>query len=528
MCDKKRDEKSHSETTCLMNKINDDIITHKIMPFFVLKEIFCVLILVFKRFGIIIPQVIHDKIYFSKEKYKLQEINNVSRFIKEICDWHPISNENCKWHPIKLNVNTVIYSNISFSKITVQNIKKLLNVKKRLHYNNCNFDEKYETLDFDILFNTRSLRISSRNDLNMSLLENFKNRNINDLCLLLSSFTSDIIDGVLDMKDLETLDLGKRDTTKNKPIINSNHITKISKLTKLKNLSISGFNFNSSNCDTHVFCSLKLIKLEIVKCIIREKDVLNLISPSLKTLVLFNLDITNDLIMHISHLKKQNVLNLTCLSISYCSKITNNSLEYLNDLNLSSLELCRTSIDDLSSLYIPGLSKLVFFGDNISEEKIQNVFDMPLTHLSIVGNWTVESKRSLKITTLKNISEKCRTIKELQLTGFDFDFDINDITNHLSGMNFDKLTMCVNPDETKNIDLDETKNIDLDETKNIDPVETKNIDPDGTKNIDPDGTKNIVADGTKNIDPKEFTKIDQLVRANVIKNHKSFMPYRCS
>jgi hypothetical protein len=453
MCDKKYDEKSDSKITYLMNKINDDIMIHKIMPFFVLKEIFCILILLCKRFGVIIPQVIHDEIRIG--------IND-------------------KWHLTKMNVNTAIFHGITITEVTVQNIKKLLSVRQKIEFVHCKIDKKYDP--DDLLSDAYSLKISDSDDLVVSLMEKLKFTNINVLSITSCSFTSDMIDCILDMKELKTLDLQKSINAKNVPMINNDHIIKMSKMTNLKVLSISGLKFNSGNCDTHVLRSLRLNKLIVHHCTISEMDVLNLISPSLKKLKLYCLDITDDLIMHISDLKKRDVLNLTHLFVHSCPKITNKSIEYLNDLNLSSLRIHYTGIDDLSSLYIPNLSVLdfVFDFDNFTEEKFQNVFEMPLTHLRIFKIFwhfkkrSKESKGPTTSTTLKNISEKCRTLKELDLRGIDLDIDVDDVIEHLSGMNFDKLSL--------HNDL-----------------------------------------GIENGFSEELIKIDQLVRANVIKNHKSFV-----
>jgi hypothetical protein len=453
MCDQKYDEKSVSEfadisgPTCLIDKINDDVVTDIIMPFFQLTEIFCILALVCKKFEEIIPQVTHNKIRIGK-KYK--------------------------WHLIKLNVNTVKFYDMSVYKTTVQNIGKLLNVKEALEFHDCIFNEEYDSSELDILSNVRSLRISECDHFDMPFMKNLKYSKIQKLNIDSNYFTSEIIDCVLDMKELETLTIGLPIYAENQLMLDDNHIVKMSKMTKLKNLRISGFDF--SNCDTHALRSLRLNKLRVDCCISSEKIVFNLISPSLEELELFDLDITNDLIMHMSHLEKQNLLKLTHLLIHCCPGITNKSLEYLNDLNLSSLKLYHNNIDDLSSLHIPRLSGLMFHSDSdqISEEKFQNLFDMPLKHLEIfkkVKKLSDKSKDVIRSTTLKNISEKCRTLKKLSLHGINI--DINDVIEHLSGMNFDRLSL--------HNDL-----------------------------------------GMKYESPERFAKIDQLVRANVIKNHKSF------
>lgn len=414
------DSKTTKQTACLMNVINDAILIYKILPYFGAKENLCTVAFLNKKINALIPLVTHNKLLIKNDKIPTT----------------------------KVNANVVEFSKITFSDEIIQKIRKRINIKEEVIYSCCDFKNKIEIID--IKPSITKLSMTMCNDLNTLAMENLKFTNIRDIFVTQNHFTSEKLDCVFNMKKLESLGLLSHDHRNFKAIINGDHITKLSQLLRLKKLRIAQFQFNTDNCDTRILGSLQLDELAIMACTIKEKDVLNLIASSLKKLNLCAIDITDDFIMFLSNLKKNSTFNLEQLSISYCPKITNESLEYLNDLNLLSLTIEKTSIDDLSSLHIPSLLKLDFRSNKFCEANFVNIFDMPFRHLTI-GRYREyiydASEFVVTSTVLKKISEKCRSLKELHLCGIGAGFD--DVIKYLSGMNFDKLSLHDTPEMAK-------------------------------------------------------------------------------
>lgn len=170
--------------------------------------------------------------------------------------------------------------------------------------------------------------------------------------------------------------------------IKNDLIKKISCLHSLQELGINYFDFEETLIDISYLNKLNLTKLNFNDSNFEDAQITNIVMPSLTCLSLVNTKITNEFVKNLNILNKQKVVNITELDISG-TNITSKCFNDLSKINLTKLCIDYCSlIENFNDLYIPSLTYLSLSGAifgyvKLCDDKIMNIFKMPLNTLYI-------------------------------------------------------------------------------------------------------------------------------------------------
>jgi hypothetical protein len=173
--------------------------------------------------------------------------------------------------------------------------------------------------------------------------------------------------------------------------------------TNLRRLSLSGLNFDKScnNLEEFKRFDFRLEVLKLDRTNVNNNCLVNIITPSMKTLYLNATHITDEFSSILRYLKNKSVLNLKLINLNQ-TKITSKCFSELNHLDLECLliDFC-PKISNLNDLNIPSLTFLSVDYNNFCDDDIKNI----LSRSKKLKNLSMTHNPQITDLTLKNICD---------------------------------------------------------------------------------------------------------------------------